>query len=187
MSNSHSSYVDAIRIWHDGLMSGTYLFFTRYYHNFIPQAVHRDDHSRVGTHVLMYVCEFICRVSSATRLSSCELNDARHSERVYNDIWYVNEHSEVGYWCNSYIDVIRGYLKELQSLRESTKYSNNELKRSYLYLRQMGTTGRDCSVIRQVQFPSGYVLHLEMFIGLWISVLPFGLVERSGQSSPGTP
>ena len=110
--------------------------------------------------------------------------------QLYNrqlNIWYVNEHSEVGYWCDSYIDVIRGYLKELQSLCESTKYSNNELKRSYLYLRQMGTSGRDCSVIRQVQFPSGYVLHLEMFIGLWISVLPFGLVERSGQSSPGTP
>ena len=44
----------------------------------------------------------------------------------------------------------------------------------------MGTSGRDCAVIRQVQLPSWYVQHLEIFIGVWILVLPFGLVERSG-------
>lgn len=175
MADSHARFSNAVRIWTDEVVGTSYLLLNRFYMTFQPGMFHHGDMARVGAHVQAFSMNVLTNLRGTIDRRGC-LSQISHLTKADIDRMLRTEKPS-----DATIDVIRGYLLEAERFTEDKPtYSGNDLSRLFLNLRLLSLTQGKCTAIKHVQIPIGYLLHLRLFILLWILILPLALVQQTG-------
>lgn len=173
--HSQYRYVDALSIWEDGLIGTARLFTNQLFQSFKDGTWHEGDLVRICGHIAAYP---ICVMGALRHRDYREKLLGVLGEDDVQRILVVTDRPA---FC---IDVVRSYLidgERLESEHAQTYLcSANEHWKLLWYLRKLSGSGRECMRLAWVPVPYGYQIHLRVFLGLWLLVLPFALVEVSG-------
>lgn len=172
--HSQHRYVDALNIWEDGLIGTSRVFTNRLFLSYRNGTWHEGDLARIGGFIAAYS---ICIMGALRNRDYREKLEKVLAEEDVNSILAITDRPA---YC---IDVVRSYLidgERLASEQDVELCSAIEHWKLLWYLRQLSRTGRECLRIKLVPVPFGYQVHLRVFLGIWLMLLPFALVEATG-------
>lgn len=171
--DSHWRYVEALRIWQDGIIGNTRLLTNRLFESYPEGTWHEGDLERIAGHVVAFA---IMTVGGLREISKRE--ELLHMLGP-EDVRRIETADDAGTYC---IDVVRGYLIDGDRLRHEGSHpcgSNVHYTLLY-YITMLGDTASECERMIRIAVPYGYVTHLKVFMYVYFLMLPLGLVEKTG-------
>ncbi|KAI0566229.1 Bestrophin/UPF0187 [Gracilaria domingensis] len=147
---------------------------------------HQDDFERLGAHMSAYIISAAAELRHwdmvGDELKQAEMKYRKELENVMteSDISRVLASEERAEYC---WDVITYYIIS-RDYESRHKTPPNEVRAIMALLSRMQTILGDCKTLQREDMPFGYVVHLRLFMGIWMILLPLGLVESSGWLAP---
>ncbi|CAN8065343.1 unnamed protein product [Agarophyton chilense] len=147
---------------------------------------HEGDFKRIAAHMSGYL------ISAAAELRNWEYfgDETKQANTLFRtelenvmtaaDVSRVIISEEPAEYC---LDVITYYLIS-RDYESRHKTPPNELRIIMGLLSKLQTILGNCKALQRECMPFGYVMHLRVFMSLWILLLPLGLVESSGWFTP---
>ena len=173
--DSHYRYVYALQIWHEEILGTTKLLTNRLFESYPENCFHDEDRERLAAHIAAF------SVAVSARLRREEYADRFREILSEKDTQQLLKSKERAHYC---IDVVQAYMAEgdFMEKKEDVVHpaGKNEHWMIMLYAAKLRRAAQECEKTVLVPLPSGYVQQLKIFFGIWIMLLPLGMVEQSG-------
>lgn len=171
--DSHWRYVEALRIWQEGIIGNTRLLTNRLFESYPEGTWHEGDLERIAGHVAAFA---MVTVGGLRELSK---RDELLQMLGPEDVRRIETADDAGTYC---IDVVRAYLIDGDRLKHEGKHpcGSNIHWMLLHYITMLGDTASECERMIRIAVPYGYVMHLRIFMYVYLVMLPLGLVETSG-------
>lgn len=179
ISDNHARFVQAQRLWHEGIIGTAGILSNRLLQSFAPGSFHEGDLARI--------CGFIVAIpivlAASLRHGTIDSQAIGKLQQVLgkSDIDNIVGAVEPVSYCT---DVLRAYLFYVERLEvispERNGISIEEYAPCIAYLETLHNTSLECLRMVRLALPFGYSTHLRIFLGIWLFILPVGLVELTG-------
>lgn len=174
LSDSHFRYTQALQSWQEDILGLTRLVSSRWFGSYKAGTWHEGDLQRIAGHLAGYA------VALMGGLRDRDYREKLESILDKSDVDCILATCERDDYC---IDVLRAYLISAEDKKmtgEEHSASGNELIRLMDYVQKLGSTAIPCVVMVRVPMAYGYVQHLQIFMFIWLLLLPLALVESAG-------
>lgn len=173
--DSHCRYVRGLKLWQEDITGIIRTAANRIFESYDSKTFHEGDLERIAGHLAAYP---ICLMGSLRDMEYKEKLLEILSEDDVNDILASVERA------NHCKDVLWSYIIETEYLRGQRDVKSTpgciEHWAVGSYLQKLDDAMLECEQMAKIPVPFGYIQHLRIFLGVWLLLLPFGIVETSG-------
>lgn len=168
---NHKRYVKASQIWRENLIGHLRILSFRIFQANTTGGWHERDLERIAGHLAAY--PYAVMVELRGQPVCVELLEKILGPSDTKKM--CNAHKKSAY-C---IDVVQSYLMRQFITNQSgpgrnlTRWLSRETDR-------LKKAGMVCQGLQNVPMPYGYIIHLRVFLVIWLALLPLGLFENSG-------